>query len=295
MGHHHHGHSHHHSTGQANKRNLLFAMLIIGSWMFIQFIGGLWTGSLALLADAVHMFNDFANLFISFLAITLAAKAATKTRTFGNHRYEVLSSLLNSVMLLVIAFFIVREAIGRFIEPEEVMGSGMIVLAFIGLLANLGAMYVLMRGDVKNNLNMRGAYLHVLSDTLGSVAAVLAGVIILTTGWYLADPILSIVIALMIALSAIRLLKDTLHVLMEGTPKYIDIDEVNAKILAIDGVKRVHDLHVWTITSGMDRLSAHVVIDADKKIDAQDVLMRANDYFQHTLHIENTTIQIERE
>ncbi|MED4127805.1 cation diffusion facilitator family transporter [Shouchella miscanthi] len=295
MGHHHHGHSHHHSTGQANKRNLLFAMLIIGSWMFIQFIGGLWTGSLALLADAVHMFNDFANLFISFLAITLAAKAATKTRTFGNHRYEVLSSLLNSVMLLVIAFFIVREAIGRFIEPEEVMGSGMIVLAFIGLLANLGAMYVLMRGDVKNNLNMRGAYLHVLSDTLGSVAAVLAGVIILTTGWYLADPILSIVIALMIALSAIRLLKDTLHVLMEGTPKYIDIDEVNAKILAIDGVKHVHDLHVWTITSGIDRLSAHVVIDADKKIDAQDVLMRANDYFRHTLHIENTTIQIERE
>ncbi|AIC96471.1 MULTISPECIES: cation diffusion facilitator family transporter [Shouchella] len=292
---HHHGHSHHHSTGQANKRNLLFAMLIIGSWMFIQFIGGLWTGSLALLADAVHMFNDFANLFISFLAITLAAKAATKTRTFGNHRYEVLSSLLNSVMLLVIAFFIVREAIGRFIEPEAVMGGGMIILAFIGLLANLGAMYVLMRGDVKNNLNMRGAYLHVLSDTLGSVAAVIAGIIILTTGWYLADPILSILIAFMIALSAIRLLKDTIHVLMEGTPSHIDIDEVNAELRSIDGVKRVHDLHIWTITSGMDRLSAHVIIDADRKIDSQDVLMHANDYFRKKLHIENTTIQIERE
>lgn len=293
MGHHHGHNHHHHSTGQANKKNLVFAMIIIGSWMFIQFIGGLWTGSLALLADAVHMFNDFANLFISFLAITLAARAATKTRTFGNHRYEVLSSLLNSVMLLVIAFFIIREAIGRFVEPQEVMGGGMIVLAFIGLLANLGAMFVLMRGDVKDNLNMRGAYLHVLSDTLGSIAAVLAGVIILLTGWYTADPLLSILIAVMISISAVRLLKDTLHVLMEGTPQRIEIDDVRAKLSAISGVKDVHNLHIWTITSGMDCLTAHIVIKSNSEVTYQQVLQEANEYVHHHLQIEHTTIQVQ--
>ncbi|GAK05140.1 cobalt-zinc-cadmium resistance protein CzcD [Geomicrobium sp. JCM 19037] len=293
--HHHHGHHHHHATGEANKKNLLYAMLIIGSWMVIQLLGGLWTGSLALLADAVHMFNDFANLLISFFAIVLAKKAATATRTFGNHRYEVLSSLLNSVMLLVIAFFIIREAIQRFVEPQAVMGGAMIVIAFIGLIANVGALFVLMRGDVKNNLNMRGAYLHVLSDTLGSVAAVAAGIIILTTGWYYADPILSIVIALMIGLSAFRLLKDTVHVLLEGTPKHLDCDKISADLLAIDEVVDVNNLHVWTITSGIEKLTVHLVLQGNSNQAYEDVLEKAKHYVQHSLHIEQSTIQIERE
>ncbi|WP_413376125.1 cation diffusion facilitator family transporter [Alkalihalobacillus sp. 1P02AB] len=292
MGHH---HGHHHATGQENKKNLVIAMIIIGSWMFIQFLGGLWTGSLALLADAVHMFNDFSNLFISLLAIILAAKAATHKRTFGNHRYEVLSSLFNSVALLVIAAFVIREAIGRLMSPQEVMGGAMMLIAFIGLLANIGAMFALMRGDVKDNLNMRGAYLHVLSDTLGSVAAIIAGIIIYFTSWYMADPILSIIIALMIAFSGFRLLKDTVHVLLEGTPASINVVEVENDLLAIEGVTNVHDLHIWTITSGINSLTAHLVIDPSYSEEHHEILLQANHYIREKLHIEHSTIQIEKE
>lgn len=285
--------AHHHSTGQANKKNLTLAMILIGSWMFIQFAGGLWTGSLALLADAVHMLNDFGNLFISLLAIILAAKAATATRTFGNHRFEVLSSLLNGVMLLVIAFFIIREAIERFIEPQEVMGGWMLVLALIGLLVNIGAMFVLSRGDVKNNLNMRGAYLHVLGDTLGSVAAVMAGLIIILTGWYTADPLLSIIISILISISAIRLLKEVLHVLMEGAPAHIETEKVRDKLASIPGVKQVDDLRIWTITSGKDSVTTHLRIANTDSESYQTILQKAYTYLHNELNIEYVTVQLD--
>lgn len=291
---HHHGHNHS-ATGQANRKNLVIAMVIIGSWMFIQFFGALWTGSLALLADAAHMFNDFFNLFISLIAIMLAAKAATKKRTFGNHRYEVLSSLFNSVALLVIAGFIIREAIDRFFNPQTVMGGEMMIIAVIGLIANLGAMYVLMRGEIKENLNMRGAYLHVLGDTLGSVAAIVAGVIIYLFGWYIADPILSIVIALMISFSAFHLLKDTVHVLLEGTPVTININEIETSLLNIEGVINVHDLHVWTITSGINSLTCHLIIEPSYSEYHHEILLEANLWIRDNLHIEHSTIQIEKE
>ncbi|MDG5788511.1 cation diffusion facilitator family transporter [Evansella sp. AB-P1] len=291
MDHHHH---HHHQTGHENKINLIIAMIIIGSWMIVQFIGGLWTGSLALLADAFHMLNDFSNLLISLIAFTLAAKAVSPKRTYGNHRYEVLAALFNSVALIVISVFIFREAIIRFMAPQEVIAGGMIVIAFIGLIANIGAMYALMRGDVKENLNMRGAYLHVLSDALGSVAAVIAGVIIYFTGWYIADPILSIVIAIMISFTAFSLLKDTVHVLLEGTPRNINIGEVESALLKIDGVRNVHDLHVWTITSGINSLTAHLVIDPSYSEKHHDILLHAKDYIKTKLHIKHSTIQIEK-
>jgi cobalt-zinc-cadmium efflux system protein len=168
-----HGHCHSHShgaTGEANRKNLIIALIIIGSWMFVELIGGLWTRSLALLADAAHMFSDFFNLLISLIAIMLAAKATTKTRTFGNHRYEILAALFNSVALLVLSVFIIVEAWKRMMQPQEVLGGTMMIIAAVGLVANLGAMFVLMRGEVKENLNMRGAFLHVLGDALGSVA-----------------------------------------------------------------------------------------------------------------------------
>ncbi|MBU9724237.1 MULTISPECIES: cation diffusion facilitator family transporter [Bacillaceae] len=293
MGHHH--HHHHHHTGHENKKNLSFAMIIIGSWMIIQFIGGIWTGSLALLADAFHMLNDFSNLLISLIAIILAAKAVTQKRTFGNKRYEVLAALFNSVALIVIAIFIFREAIVRLMSPQEVLAGGMIVIAFIGLIANIGAMFALMRGDVKENLNMRGAYLHVLSDALGSVAAILAGVIIYFTGWYIADPILSIVIAIMIAFTGFSLLKDTVHVLLEGTPKNINLDDVESALLKIEGVVNVHELHVWTITSGLNSLTAHLVIGPAYLENHHDILLQATDYIKTQLHIDHSTIQIEAE
>ncbi|MCM3715464.1 cation diffusion facilitator family transporter [Alkalihalobacillus oceani] len=290
--------SHHHNyqaTGQANKKNLILAMVIIGSWMFVQFIGGLWTGSLALLADAVHMLNDFSNLLISLIAIILAAKAATNKRTFGNHRYEILSSLFNSIALLVIAVFIIREAIARLMNPQEVMGGEMMVFAIIGLIANLAAMYVLMRGDVKENLNMRGAYLHVLGDTLGSVAAITAAIIIYFFNWYIADPILSIVIALMISFSAVRLLKDTVHVLLEGTPVHINIKDIEESLLNIEGVINVHDLHVWTITSGINSLTCHLIIKPSYSNCHHEILLEANQLIRDKLHIDHSTIQIEKE
>ncbi|MEC2072441.1 cation diffusion facilitator family transporter [Alkalihalophilus marmarensis] len=286
---------HHHHTGQKNKKNLIIAMVMIGSWMVIQFIGGLWTGSLALLADAVHMLNDFSNLLISLVAIILAAKAVTRKRTYGNHRYEVLAALFNSVALLVISVFIFREAIVRLMSPQEIIAGGMIFIAFIGLIANIGAMFALMRGDVKDNLNMRGAYLHVLSDTLGSVAAILAGTIIYFTGWYIADPILSIIIAIMIALTAFSLLKDTVHVLLEGTPKNINLEEVENALMSIEGVTNIHDLHVWTITSGINSLTVHLIIEPSYSENHHKILLQANEYIRTKLHIDHSTVQIEKE
>ncbi|WP_078596417.1 cation diffusion facilitator family transporter [Evansella clarkii] len=286
---------HHHHTGQKNKKNLIIAMVMIGSWMVIQFIGGLWTGSLALLADAVHMLNDFSNLLISLVAIILAAKAVTRKRTYGNHRYEVLAALFNSVALLVISVFIFREAIVRLMSPQEIIAGGMIFIAFIGLIANIGAMFALMRGDVKDNLNMRGAYLHVLSDTLGSVAAILAGTIIYFTGWYIADPILSIIIAIMIAFTAFSLLKDTVHVLLEGTPKNINLEEVENALMSIEGVINIHDLHVWTITSGINSLTVHLIIEPSYSENHHKILLQANEYIRTKLHIDHSTIQIEKE
>ncbi|ADU32233.1 cation diffusion facilitator family transporter [Evansella cellulosilytica] len=293
MGHHH--HNHHHHTGQKNKKNLIIAMLMIGSWMIIQFIGGLWTGSLALLADAVHMLNDFSNLLISLVAIILAAKAVTQKRTYGNHRYEVLAALFNSVALLVISVFIFREAIFRFMSPQEIIAEGMIFIAFVGLIANIGAMYALTRGDVKENLNMRGAYLHVLSDTLGSVVAILAGVIIYFTGWYMADPILSIIIAIMIAFTAFSLLKDSVHVLLEGTPENINVKEIEHALLNIKGVINIHDLHVWTITSGINSLTVHLIIDPSYSEKNHEILLQANEYIRTNLNIKHSTVQIEKE
>ena len=168
----------------------------------------------------------------------------------------------------------------------------MMIIAIIGLIANIGAMFALTRGDVKNNLNMRGAYLHVLSDTLGSVAAIIAALIIYFTGWNIADPILSILISFMIAFSAFRLLKDTVHVLLEGTPDHIDIEQVKQDLLQMKGVENVHDLHIWTITSGINSLTVHLIVNP-QYISQQDALIQANQYVRETLDIKHSTIQIE--
>ncbi|CAM3815911.1 cation diffusion facilitator family transporter [Alkalicoccus chagannorensis] len=285
----------HHFSIEANKRNLKAAMILIGSWMVIQFFGALWTGSLALLADAFHMVNDFANLLLSLVAIVLAGRAATWTRTFGSQRYEILAALVNSAALLVIAVLVMREALLRLASPEEVMGGTMMIFAFIGLLINLGAMYVLMRGDVKHSLNMRGAYLHVLSDTLGSVAAVTGGLIIYLTGWYTADPLLSVLIALLIGWTGFRLLQESVHVLLEGTPPHIDLQEVEQQLLAIEGVINVHAIHAWTINSGSDSFTAHLVLEAAHRRSRDEVRMEAEHYLRETMRFTHCTIQLEEE
>lgn len=261
--------------------------------MIVEFIGGLWTKSLALLADSGHMLSDATSLLLSFIAITIAARPPSPNKTFGYYRFEMMAALFNGVTLFVIAGWIIYEAIGRFADPPTVASGSMILIATIGLLANLGSATILLRqGDVEGNLNMKSAYVHVLGDLLGSIGAILAGVVMYVFNWYLADPIISIVVALLILKSAWGVFSQSVHVLMEGTPQTIDAEDVLDTLGSIDGVTKVHDLHIWTITSGLDMLTCHIVVRED--VDEQVVLQEAIDRIRETYKIEHTTIQVEK-
>ncbi|MBW7455575.1 cation diffusion facilitator family transporter [Paenibacillus sepulcri] len=287
----HHGHHHNHARA-GNKKGLAIALSITVGIMFLEFFGGLVTNSLALLSDSGHMLSDASALALSLVALWFAARPSSSKRTFGFHRFEILAALFNGVALFVIAAFIVWEAIQRFGSPPTVASGPMMLIAAIGLLANVGSAFALMRsGDVKNNVNLRSAYIHVLGDALGSVGAIMAGVLMMAFKWYIADPIISILVAVLILKSAWGVISHTLHILMEGTPTAIDQSEVRETLLAIDGVKDVHDLHIWTITSGFDSLSCHVLIE-DRK-DSQDILQNAIHVLEDKFHIEHTTIQVE--
>ena len=302
MGHHHHhghdhhdhAHSHHHfeEAREGNKKGLLIAILITTGIMFIEFFGGLFTNSLALLSDSGHMLSDASSLLLSLVAIWFASKPVSPQKSYGFYRIEILAALFNGVMLFVIAGFIVWEAVGRFLEPPTVKSGAMMLIAVIGLLANLISAWSLMKkGDVENNVNLRSAYLHIISDALGSVGAIVAGIFMLMFDWYIADPIISIIVALLILRSAWGVIKHTVHILMEGTPHTIDQVEVKNVLEKIDGVIDVHDLHIWTITSGLDSLSCHILIEDEKN--SQDILQEAINTIKDQFRIEHTTIQIE--
>ncbi|MFD8644243.1 cation diffusion facilitator family transporter [Streptomyces zaomyceticus] len=262
---HDHGHSHGGppptgTAGAAYKNRLRIALGITLSVMVIEIIGGLLADSLALIADAAHMATDAVGLAMALLAIHFANRPPSGNRTFGFARAEILAALANCLLLLVVGGYVLYEAIQRFVEPAETKGGLTIVFAVIGLVANVISLSLLMRGQ-KDSLNVRGAYLEVLADALGSVTVIVAATIILLTGWQYADPIASIAIGLMIVPRTLKLLRETLDVLLEAAPKGVDMAEVRAHILALPGVEDVHDLHAWTITSGMPVLSAHVVVD----------------------------------
>lgn len=265
------GHDHGHSHGgppptgtaaAAYRNRLRIALGITLSVMVIEIIGGLVADSLALIADAAHMATDAVGLAMALLAIHFANRPPTENRTFGYARAEILAALANCLLLLVVGGYVLYEAIQRFIEPAETKGGLTIAFAVIGLVANVISLSLLMRGQ-KESLNVRGAYLEVLADALGSVTVIVAAGIILATGWQYADPIASIVIGLMIVPRTVKLLRETLDVLLEAAPKGVDMADVRAHILALPGVEGVHDLHAWTITSGMPVLSAHVVVDQE--------------------------------
>ncbi|MEU1230275.1 cation diffusion facilitator family transporter [Streptomyces sp. NPDC005828] len=265
------GHDHGHSHGgppptgtaaAAYRSRLRIALGITLSVMVIEIIGGVVADSLALIADAAHMATDAVGLAMALLAIHFANRPPSGNRTFGYARAEILAALANCLLLLVVGGYVLYEAIQRFIEPAETRGGPAIAFAVIGLVANVISLSLLMRGQ-KESLNVRGAYLEVLADALGSVTVIVASGIILATGWQYADPIASIVIGLMIVPRTLKLLRETLDVLLEAAPKGVDMAEVRAHILALPGVEGVHDLHAWTITSGMPVLSAHVVVDQD--------------------------------
>ncbi|MDQ1623262.1 MAG: cobalt-zinc-cadmium efflux system protein [Actinomycetota bacterium] len=257
-----HDHSHAHGlTGTGKHRKRLIAVLVITlAVVLVQIVGALVSGSLALLADAGHMLSDAAGVFIALLASWIAARPASDQRTYGYQRAEVLAALANALVLIVISVVIFTEAIRRLASAPEVQTDVMLAAAVLGALANLVSLLIL-RTAQKESLNVRGAYLEVLGDLLGSLAVIAAAVFILVTGLYVADTVASLAIALLILPRAWHLLRDVVDVLLEATPKGVDVQMIRAHILAVDGVVSVHDIHIWTITSGVPVFSAHVVVE----------------------------------
>ncbi|WP_019240329.1 MULTISPECIES: cation diffusion facilitator family transporter [Bacillus] len=287
-----HGHSHNHSHS-ANKKALFGALLLITLFMVVEIIGGIVTNSLALLSDAGHMLSDSAALGLSLFALILGTKKATREKTYGYRRFEIIAAALNGITLILISLYIFYEAFQRFNQPPEIQSLGMLTISIIGLLVNIAAAWILMKGNKEENLNIKSAFLHVLGDMLGSVGAIAAAILIYFFDWNIADPIASIIVAILIIISGIRVLKDAYHILMEGTPFSIDIEEVKEKIIQIPNVVSVHDLHIWSITSDMIMLTCHMTINQDAVHD--EVLKQTQNLLKISFHIEHSTVQIERE
>ncbi len=257
-----------------------------------ELIGGFWTGSLALLSDSAHVFLDVFALGLSYIALRLAALPANDRHTYGYHRFQVLAALINGATLLFIAFEIFREAWSRFQNPSEVLAGPMLIIAVIGLIVNLIVALTLHDHD-HDDLNVRSAFLHVLGDALASVGVIVAGVVILYTGWMWIDPLISVLIGLIILLGSGRVLRQAVHILAEGVPEGLTAQEIATHMGRISGVRDVHDLHVWTISPGYVALSAHVVLN-DQSLSETDAIMQT---LKNNLHkqfkIKHTTIQFE--
>lgn len=295
---HDHGHAHGARAGgtatAAYRGKLRVALTITLTVMVIQIVGGILADSLALIADAAHMATDAVGLAMALLAIHFAGRPASEQRTFGYARAEILAALANCVLLLGVGGYLLYEAIERFVTPAETKGGLAIAFALIGLVANMISLTLLMRGQ-KESLNVRGAFLEVVADALGSVAVLIAGLVILTTGWQAADPIASLVIGLMIVPRTVKLLRETLDVLLESAPKNVDMATVRAHILALPGVEDVHDLHAWTITSGMPVVSAHVVVSSEtlSTIGNEKMLHELQGCLDDHFDVEHCTFQLE--
>ncbi|NEA99422.1 cation diffusion facilitator family transporter [Streptomyces sp. SID13726] len=296
---HDHGHTHSHAPAggtatAAYVGRLRVALSITLTVMVIEIVGGVVADSLALVADAAHMATDALGLGMALLAIHFANRPPTGNRTFGFARAEILAALANCLLLLGVGGYVLYEAIQRFITPAATEGGLTIVFGAIGLVANMISLTLLMRGQ-KESLNVRGAFLEVAADALGSVAVLISATVILTTGWQAADPIASLVIGLMIVPRTFKLLRETLDVLLESAPKDVDMTEVRTHILALDGVEDVHDLHAWTITSGMPVLSAHVVVRSDvlSAIGHEKMLHELQGCLGDHFDVEHCTFQLE--
>jgi cobalt-zinc-cadmium efflux system protein len=297
------GHDHGHAYGQtsatgtaaaAYRGRLRIALCITLTVMVVEIAGGLVADSLALIADAAHMATDGLGLAMALLAIHFANRPASGNRTFGYARAEILAALANCLLLLGIGGYVLYEAVQRFITPADTSGGLTIVFGLVGLIANMISLSILVRGQ-QQSINVRGAYLEVLADALGSVAVLISAGVILATGWRAADPIASLVIALMIVPRTIKLLRETLNVLLEAAPKHIDMRDVRDHILALPGVADVHDLHAWTITSGLPVLSAHVVVSPGvlDSVGHEKMLHDLQGCLGHHFDVEHCTFQLE--
>jgi len=288
-GHAHAAHEHHEHAHGGHNGTLLVALLLTLSFAGIEALAGWWSGSLALLSDAAHMLTDSSALGLAAAAAWLARRPPSLLHSYGLARAEVLAALANSLLMLVLIGFIVDEAIGRIATPRDIAGGTVIGVGVIGLIINLIVAWILHRGE--QTLNSRAALLHVLGDALGSVAAIAAGVVIVMTGWTPIDPLLSLFVAVLIGISALRLLREVMHVLMEGVPLHIRLDAVGHDLAALDGVLRVHDLHVWTLSSGTIALSAHLEIH--NLHDWPDILAAARKVMDTRHGIRHLTLQPE--
>ncbi|WP_348654300.1 cation diffusion facilitator family transporter [uncultured Psychrobacter sp.] len=294
------------------QRTLLISFVIITGYMFIEAIGGLLTGSLALLSDAGHMLSDAIALGATLMAFKIGEKAATHQKTFGYKRFEIIVATVNGATLVIIALMIFYEAIKRLNSPPEIATQGMLIIATIGMLINILVAWLMHRGsrsgdsghshgekqnssDAKEpvNLNMQSAYLHVLSDLMGSVAAIVAALLMMGFGWVWADAAASVIVAVLILVSGYRVVRDSVHVLMEGTPEDISLDAVKERLLDHKQVEKIHDLHIWSITSGLNALSCHVVVDGEMSITQASVLISELEQRLQDLGISHATIQVE--
>ncbi|MDH5228642.1 MAG: cation diffusion facilitator family transporter [Gammaproteobacteria bacterium] len=284
---HHHSHGHHHHGG--SNKALLFALVLTLLFAFVEVAGGLWADSLALLGDASHMFSDTFALGLALFAAWLAKKPPSVTHSYGLMRAEVVAAMFNGVFMLIIVGAIVFHAIERLNNPHQVQGMTVMIVAGIGMVVNIFAAYILMRGE--DDLNTRGALLHVMGDLLGSVAALLSGLLIHFFGWQMVDPILSVLICILILGSTLRLLREALNIVMEGVPSHLNLEDIGMAMANVDNVRSVHDLHVWTLASGKIALSAHIMMDGLQQWPA--ILRETQQLLHEQYEIEHITLQPE--
>jgi cobalt-zinc-cadmium efflux system protein len=287
---------HHHSAhavhAEDGKKSLILALVITGCWFLIELAGGLYANSLALLADAAHMLTDLAALSLSLVALKISSRPATQEKTYGYLRAEILAALANGIFLILIAAFIFYESYERFGSPPKVKSTPMVVIAVTGLMANLVTARLLYHTR-RENLNLRGAFLHVLSDTLGSVGAILAGILMMIRQWYMADPVVSVIVGGLILYGAWKLVAESVDILLESTPRHLNVADILGDLQGMSDVASVHDLHVWSIASEITAMSCHIVLRSTE--DAGQALAAASLLMREKYGIEHTTIQIEYE
>ncbi len=275
------------------RRSLGMTIGLTATVMIVEAVGGLLANSLALLSDAGHMLTDVLALGMALFAVTVASRPATTRKTYGYYRIEILAAQVNGAILVLIAAVVVYEAYKRFLDPQPVRGALVLGVAAVGLIADLAGVWILTRAS--RSLNVRSARLHIAGDALSSAAVLVGGAVITATSWYAIDAILSFVIAGIILVGAYRILRETADILLEGTPRGMELREVFAAIEEVPGILSVHDLHIWCITSGMTALSGHVILDAPALARSDEVLNTIKEMLKRRFRIEHTTIQVESE
>jgi cobalt-zinc-cadmium efflux system protein len=285
-------HAHRETATGRSRRRLLAVLLLSGGYMLVEVAGALWTGSLALAADAGHMLADTGALALALFAAWIAARPPTPAKTFGYYRVEILAALVNALILFGVAGWILLEAYQRILVPRPVLAGPMLVIAALGLGVN-GISAWLLHHSAAASLNVRAAYLEVVTDALASVGVVMAAIVVMATGWTIIDPLVSVGIAVVIVPRTWRLLTQAVNVLLEGTPAHLALNEIEAAMVQVAGVRRIHDLHVWTLTSGREAMSAHVVVEdpreSDRLLEALHAVLHAR------FGIDHTTIQLEKD